>query len=351
MECDDDRRLQPVGQQRPEAQLAHALDQHLAVLGIAPAAAGLAALGLELLERLVERHDHMDRRSEAVLPGLGEVLPLVVEIEHQGGGVALGLGQRRLAADDEAEAGHALDALVGGGGERVEPRPRGIERQGAERAHGIDQEPAPLLLHQRPDLRDRVQDAARRLAMHGEHVSYVRIRLQQPLHLAEVGRRILGRLVHGDPAPGDQADPLGALAIGAVDEQQHFSGARHEGGEHRLDGKRARALHRHRRMRAPGVDHLGQALQHLLVDPEERGVARAPVVDHRLLDRPGGGQRPRRQKQRIAGLGGSARRFWLGHGKSPTDGRQLAILKPTKARLSPPLYQISSIAAHPLRLG
>ena len=170
MECDDDRRLQPIGQQRPEAQLAHALDQDLAVLRVARPAAGLSALGPELLQRLVEGDDHVDRRREAVLPGLGEVLPLIVQIEHQRGGVALGLGQRRLAADDEAEPGNALDALVGGGGDGIEPRLGGVERQRAERAHGIDQQPASMLLDQRADLGNRVQDAAGRLALHGKHV-------------------------------------------------------------------------------------------------------------------------------------------------------------------------------------
>ena len=178
MECDDDRRLQPVGQQRPEAQRAHALDQDPAVLGVAPAAAGLAALGPELLERLVERHDHVDRRREAVLPGLGEVLPLVVEVEHQRGGVALGLGQRRLAADDEAQARHALDALVGGGGERVEAASCAASSGRAPNALMASiRSRRPCLSDQRADLGDRVQDAAGRLAMHGEHVSDGRDRL------------------------------------------------------------------------------------------------------------------------------------------------------------------------------
>ena len=76
----------------------------------------------------MERHDHVDRRREAVLPGLREVLPLVVQVEHQSRGIALGLGERRLAADDEAEARHALDALVGGGGDGIEAAAPCIER-------------------------------------------------------------------------------------------------------------------------------------------------------------------------------------------------------------------------------
>ena len=55
-----------------------------------------------------------------------------------------------------------------------------------------------MSLGQRADLGDRVQDAARGLAMHGEHVSDARVGSQHAIDRLEVGRRILGRLVHGD---------------------------------------------------------------------------------------------------------------------------------------------------------
>ena len=61
------------------------------LIAFAPAA-WLATLGQELHQRLVERHDHVDWRREPVLTGLYEVLPLVVEIEHQSRRIALGLG-------------------------------------------------------------------------------------------------------------------------------------------------------------------------------------------------------------------------------------------------------------------
>src|SRR5262249_3887406 len=43
MECDNDRRLQPFWEERREAQLLHAISEHLTVLGIAPLATGLPA--------------------------------------------------------------------------------------------------------------------------------------------------------------------------------------------------------------------------------------------------------------------------------------------------------------------
>ena len=84
-------------QQRLEAERAHAVDQNAAVLGIAPAAPGYAAFGDEFRQRLMEGDDDMDRRREAVLPGLLEIAPLVVQVEHQRGGVALGSSPARRA--------------------------------------------------------------------------------------------------------------------------------------------------------------------------------------------------------------------------------------------------------------
>src|SRR5215212_9459571 len=54
----------------------------------------------------------------------------------------------------------------------------------------------------------------------------------------------------GGVGAGDGADPGGAMAIGAIDQQQHLAAARHEGGQHRFDGEGAAALERHRHMRA-----------------------------------------------------------------------------------------------------
>src|SRR3712207_8476360 len=55
-----------------------------------------------------------------------------------------------------------------------------------------------------------------------------------------------GRLVDDRLAPGNVEDPLGPLAIGAVDEQQRLALRRHEARQHGLDRESARALHGHR---------------------------------------------------------------------------------------------------------
>src|SRR5215813_5412538 len=166
MECDNDRRLQAFGEERLEAQLAHSLPEHPTVLAIAPRAAGLSALGPELLKRLVEGDDDLDGWRKAVLAGSSQVLPLVAEIERQGRGIALSLGQRRLAAENESKTRHPLDALVGGRGQCIEPSSRCIQRQRSKRAHGIDQQLAPVALHYGANLGDGLPNTAVCFAVH-----------------------------------------------------------------------------------------------------------------------------------------------------------------------------------------
>jgi hypothetical protein len=60
-------------------------------------------------------------------------------------------------------------------------------------------------------------------------------------------------------AAGDSRGSAPALAIGAVDSSSALPLARHEGGQHRLDGEGAAALHRHAEWR-PAAGMLGQPL-------------------------------------------------------------------------------------------
>src|SRR6266536_1165443 len=86
---DDDRRLERVGQERLEPERAETVDEDPAVVGVARAPPGDAALGRVLGQGLVERGQHVGRRGEAPLPGLLHRHPLVMEIEGERGGVSL----------------------------------------------------------------------------------------------------------------------------------------------------------------------------------------------------------------------------------------------------------------------
>ena len=50
-----------------------------------------------------------------------------------------------------------------------------------------------------------------------------------------------------------------------------------------------------------------QAIEHRLVDLQEGGIARSPIVHHDLFDASPRGQRPWRQQQRVPGFGFAAR--------------------------------------------
>ena len=154
-------------------------------------------------------------------------------------------GERFAPADDEAEPRHAFEALVGGGGDRVERRRARVEFERAEGAHRVDQQSPAVTRAQRRDLLDRIENAARRLAVDGEDVGDRRRLGKDALDRAKVRRRVLGGLVDKGLAAGDGENALGALAIGAVDQHQHGAVARDERGQHRFDGEGARALHRH----------------------------------------------------------------------------------------------------------
>ena len=146
---------------------------------------------------MVERRQHVGGRGEAPLPGALEVAPLVVEIEAQRVGIARALGQRRWPRHDEADPGHALEALVGRRHDRVAREVVQVERQRAEGAHGVEQEPPPAALDDLRDLADRVQDPRRRLAVHGGDVGDGGIGGEGGVQRGGRGRHVLRCLERG----------------------------------------------------------------------------------------------------------------------------------------------------------
>ncbi len=90
-------------------------------------------------------------------------------------------------------------------------------------------------------------------------------------------------------------------AVGAVRQHQRLAVARDEAAEHRLDGERAAALHRHA---LPVVGPAGdgdEPTAKLRRHCPEVTIPGPPVAQHRLLDLERCGQRARRQQERLAG--------------------------------------------------
>ena len=252
VEGDDDRRLARGRQQRREAEPAHALDQDLGVLGIAPAAARDAALGQELLERLVEGDDDMDRRREAVLTGLLEIA--------------------RAGRRGRARASWRCPSVSASASRRQSTKPRPgtpsmhLFEEAATASKVTAREssgsaPKALMASTRRRLPCRaaisaISSIGLRMPLVVSHCTaktwvIALLALEDALDRGEIRRRVLRRLVDDGLAAGDVEDALGALAVGAVDQHQHLAAARHESGQHRLDREGARALHRHGRRSGP----------------------------------------------------------------------------------------------------
>jgi hypothetical protein len=177
----------------------------------------------------------------------------------------------------------------------------GIERHGAEGAHGVDQEGAAVACRDAGELRDGIEDARGGLAEDRRHVGDAGVAGERLVQGLGVVGHVLRGLLHLDLAAHDPADLHHARAIGAVHQDQHLAVLGHEAAEHGLDHEGAAALERDADMTALAMDDVHQILADAPVDGDEMAVARAVVVQRRLLHLEGGGQRPRRQQPGIAG--------------------------------------------------
>ena len=123
---------------------------------------------------------------------------------------------------------------------------------------------------------------------------------QRLFHRGRIDRAVLGPFQGRDGALVVFADANHALAIGAVDQDQQLAVRRHEAAEHRFDREGAAALHRHADMGPGAAGHRDQLLAHPAVDLDELGIARTPVMEHRLLHGQRGGERAGGEQPGIA---------------------------------------------------
>src|SRR5215472_1807511 len=120
VEGHDNRRLDLRIEKSAEAELAHPGRERLIVRPIARESRRLPAGGDILLERRVERDDHVRGRRIAPLRRALHVRPLIVKIERQRGRVAGAALEHALLNEHEAHARRPFDALAGCGYKRVE---------------------------------------------------------------------------------------------------------------------------------------------------------------------------------------------------------------------------------------
>lgn len=239
-------------------------------------------------------------RREPPLSGPLHAHPLVVQIERQGRRVALGGAKRLFAHEREADAGHPLEALVGRSGNGLERHFACVERQGAERAHRVDQEPPAGRGGDCGDAFDRVEDAGGGLAVHRRDVRDRPVCGQRPCQRGDIVGPVLRRLERHHLAAVIARHLDHALAVGAVDQDQQPAVPRHERAEHGLDHERAAALERYADVSPRTAGEAHQAIPDARVERHEVPIARAPVAQHRPFHRARGGERTRGQEVRLA---------------------------------------------------
>ena len=185
----------------------------------------------------------MGGRREAELAVGLQPLPLLEEIEHHRMAHALRGFEHGALHQHVGEAGHALDALVGGRDHDVHADAH-VERDGAEGGHGIDHVGLAARLDRAGDLVDRVDDARGGLAVDDPDMADGGIGIERRGHVFDRGRGAVALVDLDDRAAEAGEDGGGAVAIGAVgDDQRPGFGLRAEGAKCCLDGEGAGALH------------------------------------------------------------------------------------------------------------
>ncbi len=181
------------GRKLRKPMLAMPSSKRLAVLGIASMACRQATFLLVLQQRFVQGGDHMGRRGEAPLAGLGHVGVLVEQVHRQGMAVALGGGQCLLLGKTKPMPGtpsrHLPEAAISASNGTF----AGINRQGAEGTHGVDDQALAVVVNDLGDLRQRIENAGAGFAVDQRDVGDARVGLEQTVDIGGGGGFCLQR--------------------------------------------------------------------------------------------------------------------------------------------------------------
>src|SRR6202140_1252507 len=295
----EDRRLNRRGQETPESEFCHAVDERAAVMRVAGAARGEAALFEILRDRRIERRHDMCRRREAPLRGFLQVDPLVIQVHRQRVAVALAAFERAAAQNGEAHPGRSLEAFPRGGHDRIERRGARVNLERAERTHRIHDQALAMTGDDLRNLVQRVEDAGAGLTVHQRPVRERRIGPERALDVTGGNLRYLRVIDSRQLAAEHPAYSGDTLAVSAVLRDQHVSGAGYQRADRGLDRKRATALHGDALVRAGAVHDLQQTFADTRGDFVEVDIPGAPIAQHALLGAQRGRQGPGGQQIRF----------------------------------------------------
>ena len=255
-------------------------------------AGGHPTLLLQFLQRLGKGQHHMGGGGKAPLSILVHGLPLVIEVQRQGPGLA-GTGLQLLpVGQDEGKAGHPLNALVGAGHQEINAPASHRDVHAAEGGHGVHKEGLAGGLYHPAHSLHIVEDAAGGLPMDHGHVGDGQVLCQVLCHHVRLGTLVVVLLIEGIRNPRVAADLRHPQAVGPVGRNEELVLPSDDAGEHRLHAKGSAALHEH-----SGVLRLGHVSQRQQRATDGLGdllvivIPGAVVKEHHLLHGVGGGQR------------------------------------------------------------
>ncbi len=314
MHVDDDRPLVLPRQVRRQPECLNAVIKNVHVRGVAGQPGRWTALGLQQLQRGVERVQHLRRRREtetAADAAAEDVRVDIGQVERPASGVAGGGGDAVDAYHREGHAGHAFQALVGGEHHGVDFRlRRDVQRQRAECRDGIDQQAAPGPAHHRAHAGEVVHHAAAGFGIHQADMADVRIARQGRGQQRGVDRFGRGdRQQHGGAA-GLARQPGHAFGIRAGAGDQQLAARRNEGANGGFGDEMAAALQRQNRvLRRVAMGNAEQPLAHARIDRVEVAVPGREVMRQCRAHFLACGHRAWRQQQHAMDLmdGGSRR--------------------------------------------
>ena len=233
----------------------------------------------------------MGRGRETELPIALEPTPLGQQVEAETTGPPFSGREGLPSGNHESETGDPFDAFIGRRDEVIDMGRREIQGDGTKTAHGIHKVGNAEFSGQGAEFRHGIDNSGGGFAMNRCHVGEGRVGRQGGAYRFEVGGLVFGENEFGGFDAQHGAHGCHALAIGAIDDQQHLAPGTDGRGEDGFDGKGATALHGHRDVRfGVYLSDMEQSRPNRGDQLNEGMVPGAEIPEEGLLHRLAGGQ-------------------------------------------------------------
>ena len=175
-------------------------------------------------------------------------LPLVIQVERQRACNALASFEQRAARNDEAEARHALYALVGTAYHEVDAQRRHVYGHSAKAAHRVHYQRLAVLLYNGCNVGQRIEHSGSGLAVNHRHVCRLGMTGQIFVYLLRVNGLSLLKAHHVAVQMIIVGYHAHTLSVGSVGSHEQMVVGLYHRTERSLNTEAAAALHQHRRI-------------------------------------------------------------------------------------------------------